>query len=482
MLNILGLPQRVCQGVTRREVLQAGTGLLGVNMASVLAAETQQAVSLQPAPKARAKSVLFLYMYGGPSQLETWDMKPEAPSGIRGPFQPIASRTPDLLISEHLPRMAACSDKFAVVRTMTHTHNNHHACHWILTGRAWHLPETILNATPDKDWPAMGSIVDFLDQRNADATARFRDVPNYTFLPAPLGHLQGYDYPGQYAGWLGRAYNALATNFRRKDKADNPYFREVTDAELNLQIQGLDPQPELALDRLNRRKTLVEQFDDGRRLIEDSVRVKSYDRIWQRGFQLANSEKIRDALDIRKETPEMRDRYGRHLFGQATLLGRRMIEAGSRFVTVQWEAPDGYSWDSHVHSDDIKKYLQPGLDQTYTALLDDMSEKGLLDETLVVCMSEMGRTPRANPTWGRSHWCHAFPALLAGAGIRGGTVYGKTDKDAGYVADRPTSPGDLAATVFHALGIDPETRILDTQGRPVPLAEEGSRPLHELFG
>lgn len=459
-------------------MLQAcGAGLLGASLPAVLAAEESGAVTLP----VRAKSVLFLYIYGGPSQLETWDMKPEAPSGIRGPFQPIASRTPDLRITEHLPRMAAMSDRFAVVRTVNHTHNNHHACHWIKTGRPWHLPETILNATPDKDWPAMGSIIEYLDQQASLRDGLVRELPSYMYVPAPLGHLQGYDYPGQYAGWLGRAYNAVATNFRRRDAKDNPYFREVTDTEMDLRIQGLDPQPELSLDRLNRRKSLLEQFDDSRRAIEKRGSAATYSKLQQRAFDLANSQRIRNALDVRQESAQMRDRYGRHLYGQSVLIGRRLLEAGARFVTVQWECPDNYSWDTHIHSNDLRDKLLPGLDQTYTAVLEDLHDRGLLDETLVVLTSEMGRTPTGTETWGRGHWCHCFSMLFAGAGIRGGTVYGKSDKDAGYPLDRPVSPADLSATIFTALGIDPDWRIPDPEGRPVSIVDHG-HPLTDLFG
>ena len=202
MLTIYGQSQPVCCGPTRREMLQAcGAGLFGASLPTLLAAEDTGLATLP----VRARRVLYLYIYGGPAQHETWDMKPDAPSGIRGPFQPIASRTPDLLISEYLPQMAALSDRFAVVRTMHHTHNNHHACHWIKTGRPWHLPETILNATPDKDWPAIGSVVEYLDQKAALQGGVSRTIPSYFYAPAPLGHLQGYDYPGQYGGWLGRA-------------------------------------------------------------------------------------------------------------------------------------------------------------------------------------------------------------------------------------------------------------------------------------
>jgi hypothetical protein len=476
MLTILGRPQEDCQGVTRRALLQAGgAGLLGVGLPQVLAAE-----ALAPVRSARARSILFLYIYGGPSQLETFDMKPEAPSGIRGPFRPIASRTPGLLISEHLPRLAALSDRFCVVRTMTHPQNDHHACHWIQTGRRWNPPVPGQhNATP-RDWPAIGSVVEYFDQQSP--ARRQAEMPSYLYVPAPLGHLQGYDYPGQYAGWLGGAYNALATNFRRRDSSDNPYFRDCTEAELDFRLKGLDPQPGLVLDRLNRRRTLLEQFDGALRQIEASPAGRTQSRLWERAFALANSQTIRDALDLRQESAALRDRYGRHLFGQAALLGRRLIEAGARFVTVQWEAPDGYSWDSHIHSNDVEKQLSPRLDQTFSALLDDMAARGLLDETLVVLISEMGRTPQGTATWGRGHWSYTFPAVLAGAGIKGGTTYGRSDKDAAYPADHPVSPEDLAATLFDTLGIDPALRIADPQGRPVTLADESGRVVRELFG
>jgi len=473
MLTVLGHSQRACSGFSRREVLQAGAGLLGVSLANVLAAEAASAPD-----RPRAKAVLFLYVYGGPSQLETFDMKPDAPELIRGPFKPIGCRTPDLRICEHLPRLAGMSDRFCVLRTLNHTHNNHHACHWIKTGRPWHLPATVFNAT-DQDWPAMGSVVEYLDQHAPGGDRR--DIPSYVYLPTPLGHLQGYDYAGQYAGWLGRAYNPVATNFRRRDKQDNPYFRDLTDNEFNLKIQGLETQPEMTLDRLDSRRRLVEQFDHALRDFESRSVVGAYDKLRDRAFTLANSIKMRDALDVRCEDAPMRDRYGRHLFGQSCLVGRRMIEAGARFVTVQWEAPDGYSWDSHIHSNDLQKYLMPALDQTLSALLDDLSQRGLLDETLVMFVSEIGRTPQCNTQGGRGHWSYTFPALVAGGGVRGGIVYGKTDKQAGYPTDRPISPADLSATVFHALGIDPDLRIMDSQGRPVPLTDNG-RPLAEIFG
>ncbi len=482
MLNIQGTPQRLCNGLTRRDLLRVGgAGLFGTSLTKLLAAEDAGSV-IQP----RAKSVMFLFLFGGPSQLETFDMKPDAPSGIRGPFQPIASRTPGLQVCEHLPKLAALSDQLAVIRTLNHSQNDHNACHYIQTGHPLPPAErgaAQVNATV-KDWPAIGSVVEYLDRRAdiAKPVDQRRDFPSYVYLPNPLGHIQGYDRSGQYGGWLGRQFDALATRIRKKDKADNPYFRACAESELDFRVQGCDAYEDLTLDRTVGRVSLLEQFDAGRRALDRTRSVRAYDRLRARAVDLVTSEKMRLAFDLRRESPDLRDRYGRHLFGQSALMGRRMLEAGARFVTVLWDCPDGYSWDSHRHSDDVRQHLLPGLDQAFSALLTDMSDRGLLDETLIVCVGEMGRTPKPDtPQWGRGHWSHCFPAVLAGAGIRGGLTYGRSDKDAAYPADDPVSPEDLAATVFHALGISPETRILDGQGRPVTVAGDG-QPLVELFG
>lgn len=478
MLNILGNPRRVCEGWTRRQVLQAGgAGLLGLTLPKLLAAE-----AVGPSRPARAKSVVFLFLFGGPSQLETFDLKPDAPSTIRGPCQPIASRTPQLRIGEWLPRLAGMSDRLCVVRTMTHPYNDHSSGgHYIQTGRPWHIPiGGGFNAT-EKDWPAHGSIVDYLDERTLDESKR--DMPSFVYLPNRLGHMETYstklDRPGQYGGWLGHGHDPLATRIQKKDEKDNPYFRDCSDEELDFQIQGLALGEGLSLDRLQRRRSLVEQFDQARRHLDRSGAWASYDQFRQRAMTLVSSEKVRRALDIRQEPSSVRDRYGRHLFGQSTLVARRLVEAGTRFVTVAWDAVDGYSWDSHTHSDDVKKYLVPGLDQAMSSLVTDLEERGLLDETLIVAIGEMGRTPKANPQWGRNHWSTLFPAVLAGAGVKGGMVYGTSDRDAAYALDHPTSPEDLAATIFERLGVDPEMRIADPQGRPVPLVD-GGRVIREI--
>jgi hypothetical protein len=466
--------------MTRRRLLEAaGAGLFGMTLPGLLAAEARA----EGPSRARARSVIFMFLFGGPSQLETFDLKPDAPEKIRGPFRPIASRTPGLLISEHLPRLAAVSDKFCVLRSMTHPYNDHSgAGHYIQTGKLWHVPiGGGFNATPN-DWPSMGSVVEYLGQQAPGGMQR--PLPSYAVVPNSLGRIEQagqYRRPGEYAGWLGRRYNPLSTCVDKKDEKDNPYWRDCTDEELTFQLEGLSADEGLQLDRVGRRLSLLEQFDDARSGLDRSRRLSEFDQFRQRALALVTSEKTREALNIRNEPAKTRDLYGRHLFGQAALMARRLVEAGTRFVTVHYEACDGYSWDSHVHSDDVRDHLLPTFDQALAALLTDLDERGLLSETLVVALGEMGRTPQPTPRWGRGHWSTLFPAVLAGAGIRGGTTLGASDKDAAHPIEYPTSPESLAATIYQALGIDPGMRLMDPLGRPVPIVEGGS-PVEALFG
>jgi hypothetical protein len=486
MLEISGRSSSVCSGVSRRKLLQAGgAGLFGLTLPQLLAAEE---AGLANRPK--AKSVIFLFLFGGPSQLETFDLKPGAASKIRGPYSPIASRTPDLLISEKLSRLAAISDKFAVVRTLSHSFNDHSGGgHYVQTGKRWHIPiGSGFNATP-QDWPSIGSVVEYLAQNplrhGGSEQPADGKLPQYVVLPNSLGRLQTYTVqlrrPGEYGGWLGRGYDPITTAIDKKDSQDNPYYRPCADEELTFQIDGLVSQEAMTLDRLNRRQSLLSQFDQRLRQLDVEKNLSAYDRYQQRALSLVASERTRRALDLRQESPAMRDRYGRHLFGQSTLMARRLVEAGVRYVTVHWDAPDGYSWDSHLNSKDVGDHLIPGLDQTLSALLIDLDERGLLEETLVVCLGEMGRTPTGNANWGRDHWSTLFPAVIAGAGVRGGAVLGQTDRDAAYAVTPPYKPEDFAATIYHALGIDHELRLPDAQGRPVAIVEEG-KPILELFG
>ena len=477
MLGILGSRQRTCEGVSRRHLLQAGgAGLLGLNLPQLLAAETAQ-----PFQNARAKHVIFLFLFGGPAQHETFDMKPDATEVIRGPFKPIACRTPGLLISEHLPKTAQVTDKLTVVRTMSHDFNDHSGGgHYIQTGHRWQVPiGGGFNVTP-KDWPAMGSVVEYLTQRQANHA---KDMPSYVVVPNFLGRLQDYRVqlrrPGETGGWLGRGFDPVNTRIEKRDSKDNPYWRDCTDEELSFQIEGLVNYDALTIDRMSRRSSLLDQFDAGVNQLP-ARSVQTYDQFQQRAISLVSSQRTRDALDLSREPDKLRDTYGRHLFGQSTLMARRLIEAGSRFVTVHYDCVDGYSWDSHRNSDDVKRNLLPTMDAALSTLLTDLDDRGLLDETLVVCMGEMGRTPKANASWGRNHWSTLFPAVLAGGGIQRGRLFGETDRDAAYAVTPPVSPEDLAATIYHALGIDPELRVPDSQGRPTHVVDGGT-PLTELF-
>lgn len=477
MLTIYGAPRSACDGVRRRQVLQAGgAGLFGLTLPQLLAAE-----SLMSAAAPKAKSVIFMLLFGGPSQLETFDMKPEAPQQIRGPFKPIASKTPGLIIGEHLPKMAAVSDKYCVIRSMSHSFNDHSGGgHYIQTGKRWHVPIGGGFSPTPKDWPSMGSVVEYVDQQRFGISNR---MPSYMVLPNSLGQLQEkgqYPRPGEHAGWMGPRYNPLTTQVPKRSVDDNPYWRDCTDEELTFQIAGLRTPDEVSLDRLDRRRSLLDQFDISRGHL-DKFATDGYDPFQEKAFSLMTSEKTRTALDIREESAEVRDRYGRHLFGQSSLMARRLVEAGVRYVTVHYDCVDGYSWDSHRNSDDVKKNLLPTFDQACSALLSDLDERGLLDETLVIATGEMGRTPKANAQWGRDHWSTLFSTVIAGGGIDGGQVYGASDKDAAYSLDTPVRPEDLAATVYYAMGINHELRIPNAENRPVAIVEDGS-PVEALWG
>ncbi len=481
MLTVNGLPKRTCAGPSRRELLQiGGAGLFGLSLPRLLAAEANSGES-DPFTGGRAKSVIFLFLFGGPSQYETFDLKPEAPSEIRGPFGAIPSRTPDLRISEHLGRLAKISDKFAVVRSMTHDYNDHSgAGHYLQTGRRWHIPVGGgFSATP-KDWPSMGSVVEYLTQQAPGGMER--DLPAYAVLPNWLGRLQDkgqYRRPGQYGGWLGNGYNPLNTAIEKRDTNDNPYWRDCTDEELAFRIDGLAPG--MPVKRIRERATLREQLESVQREVDAGDAIAAMDRHRQRALALVASDRAGTALDIASEKAALRDRYGRHLFGQSCLMARRLVEAGTRFVTVHYDCVDGYSWDSHRTSHDVRDHLLPTFDQACAALLSDLDERGLLGETLVVAIGEMGRTPKANATWGRGHWSTCFPALIAGGGVRGGIVYGRSDRLGAYPDENPVTPEDLAKTVYWALGVNPDLFLPDREGRPTPIVE-GGKPVTALFG
>jgi hypothetical protein len=470
----MSAPSRFCDSVNRRTALRVGAASLfgtGYALPRLLAAE---------APATSDVSVIFLFLFGGPSQYETFDMKPEAPADIRGPMSPIGCRTPGLRICEHLPRLAEVSDRYCVIRSMTHDFNDHSGGgHYVQTGHRWQVPVGGgFSATP-QDWPSIGSVVEHLEQRRAKGA---RDLPAYAVVPNRLGRLQEngqYVRPGEYGGWLGTSVNPLTTKVDRRGLTDNPYWRDCSDAELRCRIEGLDPVTDDDIARIHRRAGLLESFDATRRIVDDA-RALELDRIRERALGLVTSPRTRVALDLEREAAPVREAYGRHLFGQACLMARRLVEAGTRFVTVHYDCCDGYSWDSHVHSNDVRQWLLPTFDQALSALLLDLERSGLLNETLVVALGEMGRTAKPTKEWGRNHWSTLFPAVIAGAGVRGGSTWGASDRNGEFPTEHPTSPEDLAATIYTALGIDPETILTMPDGRPVPLST--GKPIEGIFG
>ena len=461
----------------RRKLLQAaGAGLLGVNLPNVLAAEENQ---LSNGPSPTAKNVIFMHLFGGPSQLETFDMKPDAPDDIRGPFKPTPCKTDGLLVCEHLPNIAAITDKITVVKTMTHDFNDHSgAGHYVQTGHRWHIPIGGGFSVTPQDWPAIGSVAKYFDQRRG----LINEAPTYAVLPNALGSLQQkgeYIRPGETAGWLGGGYAPVVTSIQKKNETDNPFWRDCSDEELKFSIRGLTPQDGMTVGRFTSRAQLLDNINRQQQRLREIDRSQVFDRYRSRALELVLSDKARIAFDVTKESAATRDTYGRHLYGQSALVARRLIEAGTRFVTVQYDCVDGYSWDSHRNSDDVKEHLLPTFDQAFAALVNDLEQRGLLEDTLVVAMGEMGRTPKANSTWGRNHWSTLFPAVLAGGGMKRGFVYGETDKHAEYATAHPVSPEDMAATIFTALGINPSWQIQDAIGRPHQLTT--GNPVTDLF-
>jgi hypothetical protein len=477
MLTMLGSPRRCCDGVTRRETLRAGALSLlgGFTLPRLLQAE-----QVRPAaqPPGKAKSVILLYLLGGAATQDMFDLKPNAPSEIRGEFKPIATNVSGIQICEHLPRMARWMHKAAIVRSVNHKAGCHN-CLPSYTGYEATMPD---QHPRDSDPPSMGSVCEYLNTRHGD-------FPAYVYLPTWLGWGQAFRRAGPYAGFLGKRFDALTTECSPFGDKDAPPPR----AGYPRIVRG---QPYLAdaaltndftLDRLNTRRGLLQQFDARLRRTDAQATLGAYDRVQQRAFDLLTSARVRAAFDLEKEDPRLLERYGRTLFGSSTLIGRRLVEAGVRFVNVTWDLfwdriqIDYDAWDTHTRNFPIlKEYKLPGLDQTYTALLEELDQRGLLDETLVVVMSEMGRTPRINGNGGRDHWTYCYSALFAGAGIRGGTICGASDAQAGFVKDRPVSTGDICATIYHCLGIDPDMALHDRSGRPVPIANGGS-PIHEIL-
>ena len=414
-------------------------------------------------PAARA-CVLFL-LHGGPSQLDTWDMKPAAPDNIRGEFRPVATSVPGIRICEHLPLLARRAHLYSIVRSMTHTAINHNTATYTVTTGHPPLRDLIAFTPTENDFPHLGAQVAF-------GRPSERPVPAAVSLPDPVTD-GPYTTPGQNGGFLGAAY----APFRVVGDPNAPDF----------QVDGLAGEPE----RLAGREALRRRLDRGLERLAAHPGVAALDRYRQRALALLTSDQTRRAFDLGREPGRLRERYGRHRYGQALLLARRLVEAGVRLVTVYWGGkvnnPDPH-WDTHFNNNRrLKEELLPPFDQCFSVFLDDLHARGLLATTLVLAMGEFGRTPRfgqftgngVNET-GRDHWAACYSILVAGGKAGGGRVLGKSDRIAAYPAEDPYPPQDVQATVLHALGVDPATVVRDAFGRSVPLSTGKVRPA--LFG
>ncbi len=485
MLRILGSPKKLCNGWTRRELLTAaGFGALGFGASSLLPRADGR--SIPPRAFGRARACILLYLYGSPSQLETFDPKPAAPVEVRGELGAIRSSLPGADVGELLPLTSHVMDRVTVVRSLTHPYPIHGVA-YALTGVTRIDVPMELNPHDGRHMPFIGSVVDYLGRGGA------RAVPANVALPFPFSSRRVGEVPraGPYAAFLGGAYNPVWTEFRgeatrhvvktlQQQKLDvaEPYVGISADG--RFEIAGApDAHADLTLDRLDARRSLAAQIDQGRRDLDASDAGRGRDRFRDLAYELIHSDKVRNALDLRREPAALRKAYGLTLFGQAALTARRLVEAGSRFVSVFWDefGLAGSAWDTHwEHYPRMKNELCPGFDRAFAGLITDLDGRGMLDDTLILLLSEHGRTPKLQNVngGGRDHWSRCYSAVLAGGGIARGRVVGKSDKIAGDVAERPVSPKDVLATAYHLLGIDPATPLTDRGGRPSPLIADGS--------
>lgn len=482
MLQILGSTVKREGIIHRRDVLR--TGALGLlSAASGGSASTGQAAE-EPSTAAfpgfgRAKQCLVLYIYGAWSQLDTFDPKPDAPQEIRGDFGTIDSCLPGIHICEHLPRVSRILDRCTLIRSMSHPWNIHSAA-YTLTGN----PQTeLIEGKPrhPDHWPYFGGVVDYLGDQGMFEQQQ-RGVPRNVLLPwRQTLYAAPNRRAGTFGGFLGAGYDPLCTNFRGEYPQGDP-FREVTPEGRFVFDTG--DTPEVTLDALNRRRSLLDQLDDQYSQLRHSPPGREYRRQRERAYDFLSTRGVRDALRIEREMPELRDAYGMTLFGQACLAARRLLESGVKLVTVVWDefGKSDESWDTHYdHHPRMKEFLLPGFDCAFSALLRDLDDRGMLDDTLVLCLSEHGRTPKLNGTASRDHWSTAYCQLFAGAGVPRGQVVGASDDSAAYATDRLVDPKDILHTAYHLLGVDPLTQFEPVPGRPLPLVGEG-RIVPELLG
>jgi len=446
-----------CDGITRRDFLQVGTlGALGLSLAQLSAMKAAGATDASKGDKA----CIMIFNLGAPSQLDTFDMKPDAPREIRGPFKPIRTNNPDIQISEILPLHAKLADKFSLVRSVYHTaaavHDTGHQM--MQTGRLF---------TGGINTPHAGCAYEFLKGRK-------NELPANVILPQAMGPTGGNLPHGQDAGFLGKAYD--------------PFVLNTDPSQKDFKVPDLLPPSEIGEARLQRRRELREVVDDTVKNFENSPTAQLMDANFASAYRLMTSTKAREAFDLNKEPLKVRERYGMNRFGQCCLLARRLVEAGVRFVTINTFITvfDEISWDIHGSKPftsiaGMKDIVAPMYDQGYSALIEDLFQRGMLDSTMVCNLAEFGRTPKINPAGGRDHWPQCWTVYFAGGGVKGGRVVGKSDEIGGYPAERPTKPSEVVATIYHSLGLDLEAHLPGPQSRPFSLVDFGTQPIRELF-
>lgn len=496
MLRILGSANPFGRDCDRREVLRVGA--LGAAALSLPELFHLEAAAASHGPSAtnsfgKAKRIMLLYLQGAASQFETWDPKPDAPEEIRGKWGAIATSVPGVSICDQLPRLARLADRVALVRSMTHENNNHSNL-YTLTGFPAIDFTSETNPLDSRHHPFFGSVLDYLEDHSGSADRP--EVPRNIGLPfrfstfspvfrraGPYGTFLGHGYDPVWTEFEGRATGKVARvsffdGLKDVDVAD-PFLGVTPDSRLRLS-KDAQLRSELTLDRLDSRRTLLQQLDGQTRELNETLAGKSLDRFSEMAYSFITSQKLRDALDIGREAMSLREQYGMTLFGQAALTGRRLLEAGCELVSVFWDEYKvvNTAWDTHYdHFTRLGNELLPGFDAAVSTLLLDLQDRGLLDDTLVLCLTEHGRTPKINSGprgGGRDHWSKAYSVMLAGAGIRPGTVVGASDETGAFVKDRPTSPEDILATMYHLKGIDPNRTIPDRLNRPVRLVDGGS--------
>ncbi|HAA72148.1 MAG: hypothetical protein CMJ70_09400 [Planctomycetaceae bacterium] len=448
---------QTCDGLNRRDFMQVGSlGAVGLSLPQLMAAKAAGQVKQEHDDR----SVIMIFNLGAPSQLDTFDPKPDAAAEIRGPFSTIASASPDIRISEVLPQHAKHADKLSLVRSCFHTaaavHDTGHQM--MQTGRLF---------TGGINTPHAGCALAYLRGRKTD-------LPAHVILPEPMGPTGGNLPHGQDAGFLGKAFD--------------PFVLNTDPSKPNFKVPDLLPPQQIGEARLARRRKLREIVEETATQFENSQSAELLDTNFDAAYRIMTSQEARNAFDLSKEPKKLRDKYGNNRFGQCCLLARRLVEAGVRFVTVNTFLTvfNEITWDIHGSQPftsiaGMKDIVCPMYDQAYGTLLEDLTERGLLEDTLVCNLQEFGRTPRVNPAGGRDHWPQCWSVYFAGGGVQGGRVVGRSDSIGGYPAERPVEPAELVGTIYHSLGLDLETELPGPAGRPFPLVDYGKHEIQELF-